>query len=119
MKLTKFSNLTMLGLALIFAAAGCKKGPTPLTKLPNGQTRPDSSANPNPLGEGNPIQPTGPAGGIPGMTLTGIPSNPEGSHAGWTEDPSALKSETVYFDFDKSAIKASEESKLGEVASYL
>jgi peptidoglycan-associated lipoprotein len=116
MKLTKISNLMMLGLVLTFAAAGCKKGPTPLTKLPNGRTSPDSNPNGNLMDSGNPVKPFDNPNG---MTPTGIPQNADNSHMGWKEDPDALKPETVYFDFDKSAIKASEESKLGDVASYL
>ncbi len=34
------------------------------------------------------------------------------------EDRDKFKADTVYFDFDKSAVKASEESKLQDVAAY-
>ena len=38
---------------------------------------------------------------------------------GWIEDAEALKSETVYFDFDSSVLKAAEKPKVAAVADYL
>ncbi len=40
-------------------------------------------------------------------------------HEGWIEDHDSLKMQTVYFDFDKSAIKSGEVSKLNAVIDYL
>ena len=40
-------------------------------------------------------------------------------HPGWVEDPASLARATVYFDYDKSAIKGSEQAKLEDVANYL
>jgi len=37
MKLSKFASLVMIGLAVTFAASGCKKKPGSLTPLPNGK----------------------------------------------------------------------------------
>jgi len=48
-------------------------------------------------------------GGIPlgrAMTVGRDPSDP-------------LKAQTIYFDYDKSAIKASEQGKLEDVAAYM
>ncbi len=62
----------------------------------------------------------------PGGTLDTSTSGPGGiapvnmsDYANWPEDRAALKAQTVYFEFDKSSIKASEQSKLDEVANYL
>jgi peptidoglycan-associated lipoprotein len=58
-------------------------------------------------------------GGLTGTDLTGHASNPADLHAGWPEDRTILKSDTVYFDFDSSVLKASEKPKVAAVASYL
>jgi len=110
MKLTKFTNLLVIGFALSFGAVGCKKGPTALTPLPG--------MRPGPVGgpvEGNAI--TNEPGIVEGNT--GIPANQPGSHAGWPEDTEALKVDTVYFDYDSSVVKDSEKSKVAAVADYL
>ena len=113
MKLTKVLNLITLGCALTFAATGChNKKPNGLTPLPNaarthgpGEGGPLPSENPVPIPE--PVKP-----GESGIALGA-------GHPGWAEDHDALKAETIYFDFDKSAIKNSEHAKLDSVASYL
>jgi|SRR5581483_7938814 peptidoglycan-associated lipoprotein len=116
MKLTKLSNLIMLGLALTFVSAGCKKRPTGVTNLPGqGRTRPGDTAGMNGLDQGNGIKPFDPSMVKDG----GLAPNAAGSHDGWKNDPDALKAQTVYFDFDKSAVKSSEQPKLDEVANYL
>src|SRR5690242_9623884 len=109
MKVTKFVNLVAVGLTLTFAV-GCKKKPVGVTQLPNGAvvgngTNDQSGTMGNPSGtEGTP---------------SGIASNPSDSHAGWHEDTQSLANETVHFDYDSSAVKASEESKLSAVEDYL
>src|SRR5690349_4462121 len=118
MKLAKFANLMTLGLALTVAVAGCKKKPTGVTNLPGqGRTRPGDTGSG--LSSMPPISP-GPGAGAGLTDLNGkLAPNPEGSHAGWKEDADALKAQTVYFEFDKSAIRSSEQPKLDEVANYL
>ncbi len=117
MKLIKISNLITLGLALTFAAAGCKTKPTPLTMLPGERTR---------IGTQTPLdsQPrfTTPAGASDNPINLGTPgggNQTAGMHPGWPEDATTLKPQTIYFEYDKSAIKAAEHSKLEEVANYL
>ena len=39
--------------------------------------------------------------------------------AGWTPNADIFKNDTVLFDFDSSAIKASEQAKIARVADYL
>jgi peptidoglycan-associated lipoprotein len=118
MKLTKFTKLLVLGLVLTVAASGCKKKPTGVTPLPGAR----AGAVPD-MGPGGAFKP-GPAvpvegGGLTGTELTGHASNPADLHAGWPEDRTILKSDTVYFDFDSSVLKASEKPKVAAVASYL
>lgn len=112
MKRIGFGNLLVIGLALTFVVAGCKKKPGYITQIP-GRT-PSRVVEPGP---GAAIEPgSGPGSGITGSEV-GIPTGP--GHPGWHEDTEMFKSETVYFDFDSSAIKASEKAKIETVASYL
>jgi peptidoglycan-associated lipoprotein len=43
----------------------------------------------------------------------------EGSRTAGLQDAETLKADTVYFDYDKSAIRASERAKVASVADYL
>jgi peptidoglycan-associated lipoprotein len=116
MKLNKFANLLVIGLVLTIAASGCRKKPVGLTNLPGSGT-----PNVRDTGFGNPLPPTQPMPAGPEVSgvPTGHESNPAGMHQGWHEDAQALKTETVYFDFDSSVIKTSEKSKVAAVADYL
>jgi len=116
MKLNKFANLLVIGLVLTIAASGCRKKPVGLTNLPGSGT-----PNVRDTGFGNPIQPAQPMPTGPDVTgrpdYTGTPQGP--GHQGWIENSQALKTDTVYFDFDSSVIKAGEKPKVATVADYL
>src|SRR6267154_3299084 len=116
MKHTKLFNLMMmLGLVLTFATVGCKKHPGYTTTIP-GLTHPIGGGNLDNQPSVNP-QPPIDAGTNVGTT-GGIPLGP--GHDGWAADPSdPLKAQTIYFDYDKSSIKTSEQGKLEDVASYM
>ncbi|HOX59745.1 MAG TPA: OmpA family protein [Candidatus Paceibacterota bacterium] len=116
MKLNKFANLMVIGLVLTIAASGCRKKPVNTTVLPGSRAGRVAEAPPGGLLTPGTGVSTGE--GV-GSTPSGFPMNPAGSHQGWPEDAQALKAETVYFDFDSSAIKASEQSKITAVADYL
>jgi peptidoglycan-associated lipoprotein len=110
MKFTKFSNLMLLGLALTLIAAGCRKHPVGVTNLPGNK----------PL-VGNNDQTLPPGGGVKAPDSTSIntfPPNQDG-HPGWKDHPEEFQGRPVYFEFDKSAIKAGEQAKLDDVANYL
>jgi peptidoglycan-associated lipoprotein len=116
MKLNKFVNLLVIGLVLTVAASGCRKKPVNVTQLPGAKTPNVSDAGP-----GNSIRPVQPMPGEngPGGFGDAHASNSADSHNGWIKDAEALKSETVYFDFDSSVLKASEKPKVASVADYL
>lgn len=108
MKWTKFVSLIAL-LAMV-AGTGCKRNPQGTTPLPG-------------YGKGNvgPDRPVGPIGpGIADEGSTGVPIS--GNLSTWmpaADQPAVLRDNTVYFDFDRSDIRASETSKLDAIASYL
>lgn len=109
MKLKNLLNLMVLGSALTITAAGCKTRPQGLTPLPGRHPELHDTSLDN--------SPSIPAPG-PIASPTGIPLGP--GHEGWQADPShPLQAQTIYFDYDKSAIKSSEQSKLDEVANYM
>src|SRR5512142_702686 len=93
MKLTKFATLLMIGLALSFAATGCKSKKPTTTPLP-GANGPGITG-PGSAGEGGKI-----AGG------ESVDARPGGGEAAtfnpddFNQDRAALAAQTVYFDFD-------------------
>ncbi|HRT08343.1 MAG TPA: OmpA family protein [Candidatus Paceibacterota bacterium] len=115
MKVSKFATLLVLGLIVATAATGCRKKPGYLTPLPG--TTPGTVGD---VGPGAPLD-TGKTTGsdIKPEDFGGITSNQPGAHFGWLEDASMFKQDTVYFDFDSSAIKSGEKSKIASVADYL
>ena len=111
MKRNKFVSLLVIGLVLTVAASGCRKKPVNTTILPG--PRAGTPGEPTP---GGPIKP-----GEPPIT-TDVPyvGSPQGTgHPGWPEDPQALKAHTVYFDYDRSVIRTTEQPKVAAVADYL
>jgi peptidoglycan-associated lipoprotein len=114
---------------ILGAVVGCKKGPqnpTPIPGIDNqvGSEKPAPYIGPQGPGRGNPLNfgdgnviprnPTfnpGDDGNKTGIALTQAPMNEWPSDNGET-----FKSQIVYFDFDKSTIKASEKTKVEEVA---
>ena len=116
MKRNKFINLLVIGLVLTVTASGCRKKPVGVTQLPGAKT-----GAPSDVGPGGAIPPSAPLGAEPGAIsgLTGTPQNSAELHAGWLEDAQALKTETVYFDFDSSVLKLGEKPKVAAVADYL
>ena len=117
MKLNKFANILVIGLVLTVAASGCRKKPVNTTLLPG--ARPGKVTDTPPGGALPPGTMVPPGQGVTGQPDSGIMSNPAGSHQGWLEDAAALKTETVYFDFDSSVIKTGEKPKVSAVADYL
>jgi peptidoglycan-associated lipoprotein len=121
MKRAKFLNTLLASILVASFAAGCKKNPKNITPIPANQRqigngglgdlrRADTGIDPNATrvinsgAQGAPIDPTG--GGI-ADPMDGI------------EDVGALAQQTVYFDFDRSAIKPSEQPKLEQVATFM
>ena|SRR5664280_59878 len=114
MKLTKFGYLLTIGLTLGLGAVGCKHHPQGVTVLPG--SRPGAVGE---AGAGNPL------GNGPGADANANPSStgtPMGDPAEWanaTRDEKKFEADTVHFDYDSSAVKSSEKSKVEDVASFL
>lgn len=110
-KLNPFIRILALATLIALPTVGCKKTPTNVTKLPNS----------GPIGQ--PSDPgTGKAIGgdnVPSESPTGTPLGSRNAHEGWTENASMFSADTVHFDYDSSAVKGSEKSKVKAVADYL
>ena len=133
------TNLGLLSLVAVLAIApGCSKKPKNITPIPGsgttavaptttadpGITRIDRPPTTRPYNPGNETRPTnftptepgaGPGTAIPGGG-TPLPLNPFDNRF---EDAQTLAGDTVYFDYDKAAVKSSELPKLGAVADHL
>jgi len=110
MKTSKFATIIICGLALTLAAVGCKKKPGYLTPLPGeraGTVGGEDQARPLDLTTERIKTDEGHVQMDPSVYDT------------WIPDAEALRAQTVYFDFDSSAIKPSESSKVAAVADYL
>ena len=110
MKSAKLLNVLVLGVVLATFAAGCQRQPKNITTIPNREVivRDGGMGDPNFNRRINQDQTnTTPIGELPPPI------------EGGTQNREALAAHTVYFDFDRSAIRPSEQSKLDAVASYL
>ncbi len=121
MKRVKLFNFLVAVLLLATAATGCKKNPKNITPIGSGRTGAIGSEGPGG------INPGGPGSGGIGTDRVGTgqlgSTTPPGEIApgleNAIEDKATLSSQSVYFDFDRSAIKTSEQGKLDQVATYL
>jgi outer membrane protein OmpA-like peptidoglycan-associated protein len=109
----KFTSSLALAVVLSFAATGCKHKQPPITRFPtngglNGGNTGDNLNGGGTLGNGNngPV----PVGGGEGATF-----NPDDM----AQDRTAFAADTIYFEYDSSAIKGAEQSKLTAIASAL
>jgi peptidoglycan-associated lipoprotein len=105
----KFGSSLALAIVVSLAVTGCKHKVPPITRFPNnGLNGGNSGDNLNGGGTlGNGIVPVG--GG------EGANFNPDDM----AQDRPAFAADTIYFDYDSSSIKSSEQSKLTAVASAL
>jgi peptidoglycan-associated lipoprotein len=115
MKLTRLTNLLVIGLVVSFAAVGCRKKPVGVENIPN-----QPLAHVPDVGTLPPIEPgTGDSGIGMDDSTTMQPLADPGSHAGWTENPEAFRANIVLFGFDSSSIRSEEKAKVAGVAEYL
>lgn len=123
MNVSKFSILLVVTALLAVGATGCKRTPTRVTNITGSQgTGGVKNPNPEPIDKG-PIIPEG----RKGPTEQPLTPDPQGNtpqaglpdFEGMLQDPSKFASETIYFEFDRSTIKKSEQVKAETVALFL
>jgi peptidoglycan-associated lipoprotein len=114
MKSKTLFNLVALGTALIFSGTGCRHTPQNQKDI-TGTGHPNNPPTMPP--DAPAISDTG-----PGVSTTGTPTTiPLGTtdRANWAANSDILAAQTIHFDYDKSAIKSHEQSKVDAVADYL
>jgi peptidoglycan-associated lipoprotein len=111
-KLNPFIRILALAILIALPTVGCKKNPTGVTKLPNaGMTgQPNDPNASKPIAPDNPVIDTNP---------TGVSQPNRGMYDNYSSDDHIFSSYTVHFDYDSSAVKSSEKSKVKYVADYL
>jgi peptidoglycan-associated lipoprotein len=132
MRLFKLSLWVVLMASLVMGGAGCKRGPKSPTPIhgntyESGKTGIGTQQPPVDLSGGKPL-PEGTRGDDyklpPG---TPIAANPDGSiplngdydRTKYNENREFFKANTVYFDFDRSSVRAAERVRVEEVAAYM
>ncbi len=134
MNIFKLSLLAVLTASLVLGGAGCKRGPKTPTPIPEQKITsigtPGTATPVGPLDVGNKLPGNGgvtdgrpgtyelPSGIKPNPDNT-IPTAGEWDRSKFVEDRDTFKSSTVYFDFDRAAVRASERVKVEEVATVL
>lgn len=120
MKRANLLNLLVAGILLATGATGCKKQAKNITPIGSSGVRPGGGSElGSPITSRNGL--TG-ASVTPGTGATGQPlyeTGPGSPNLDANEDRDTLGQNTIYFDFDRSAIKPSEQPKLDQVATYL
>jgi peptidoglycan-associated lipoprotein len=114
MKNMNLKTVTMILALVCLAATGCRKKPANVTPLPKGGV---PTINNTDLQNGLPF--TDPNGANGNNNNGANPTAMGAGHVGWNQNAEALKAETIYFDYDSATVKASEQSKVASVASYL
>jgi peptidoglycan-associated lipoprotein len=131
MKRLNLLQLVIVALLLVMSVTGCKKTPKGVTTIPGSRPEVPFDTGVNPLANKGPT--TSPGTRLPNdgnLTQTPVPAfnpnNPGDLPQGDRDmienmiaDRAVLAAETVYFDFDKSTIRASEKGRLEAVAAYL
>src|SRR5947207_12220249 len=109
-----FSILTLAAL-LSVGLTGCKNPDKGLTPI-GGKVRPPGGATPGGMVDsGKSTKVDDVVVGKDGVPGSGDPLNPDF----YNRDPEFFKKDTVYFDFDRAAVKSSERSKVENVAGHL
>jgi peptidoglycan-associated lipoprotein len=116
MKLKNLFHLMVLGCTLTMTAVGCRHKPPPVTTLPDSSGA-STKSNPKDLN----AQPGIPAnsGDVTGRTPSGISVTDPSKYDNYDAHPDILQAQTIHFEYDKSAVRATDEPKLEEVAKYM
>ncbi len=124
MKRTLCLNAIAVAIAVVVGGVGCRKNTKPVTPLPARAARaPGPTAGPGPIGGAGTL-PEGGTGGetvrtTPESSTGGTPLADMGLFEGMRMDTNAFAAATVFFDFDSSVVRSSEQEKVDSVAAQL
>jgi outer membrane protein OmpA-like peptidoglycan-associated protein len=110
MKATRLTTLIALGIALSFAAVGCKTKPQNMTTIHGRKI----IHEPTDISSMPAINPNLPTDGTGLISMSDVPG-----HSNWPENPDQFKAQTVHFAYDSSVIRSDDKAKIAVVADYL
>jgi peptidoglycan-associated lipoprotein len=121
-QLMHMKKLNLLGVfitsaVVLISSSGCHRKPSSLTPIPGvtGPSMPDNNnVNPGSTVNTQPAPTSDTGNGMP-ISYGNYAAVINGPHK---EDRDKFQNDVVYFEFDRANIKASEESKLQDVAAY-
>ncbi len=116
MKQSTFLNLLALSVVLAIGVVGCKSPQKGITPIPGRGAKPVTDPNRGGLLAGGQMK--DPSASSENLSGGGLKASDLDLFEGMVQDRSVFASDTVYFDFDRSTIKASETSKVEAVAAY-
>jgi peptidoglycan-associated lipoprotein len=123
--LTRASLLALVA-ALVVGSTGCSKKPVGVTPLPagrSGSTAPTGAVPMDGTGSGTGRLNDGTGAGARDVSGTDLTGGQKGlsdlSLTDQAQDRTTLAADTIYFDFDKSNVKAQYNSNIKNVADYL
>lgn len=137
MKLSTKFGLIPLIIAVSLAGAGCKSTPKNVTPIPRNTTGPGNNLQtPPPIGNNTPFRAQNPGESRqlpvnPNQTGRELPLEnndggkdapgplPDNLRYDRPEDRAMFAADTVYFDYDRANLKASEDEKVKRVAEFL
>jgi peptidoglycan-associated lipoprotein len=120
MKRTLCLNAVAVLIAVLVGGVGCKKSTKPVTPIPaRTASAPGPAAGPGPIAPGG--VDTGGASSRPlgDQSTGGTPLADMSMFEGMRMDTNTFATATVYFDFDSSVVKSSEQEKIASVATEL
>ena len=118
MKRTLCLNAVAVLIAVMVGGVGCKKSTKPVTPIPaRTAAAPGPTTGPGPIGPGG-TDGTGGTGTYDQST-GGTPLSDMSLFDGMRMDTNTFAAATVYFDYDSSVVKSSEQEKVGSVATEL
>jgi len=125
MKRAAFLNLLVVGLVLTVGSIGCKKPQKGVTPIPAKGTQPPPSGaqrrGPTDPTQGTPLPPetTTTAKPIEATTPSGWPGADLDTIEGMVPDPAHFAAQTIYFEFDSSVVRTSQQASCNAVGDDL
>jgi peptidoglycan-associated lipoprotein len=117
MKRTLCLNTIAVLIAVLVGGVGCKKSTKPVTPIPaRTAAAPGPTAGPGPIGGGGTL---GDGTTSVDQSTGGIPLADMGTFDGMRMDTNTFAAATVYFDYDSSVVKSTEQEKVQSVATEL
>jgi peptidoglycan-associated lipoprotein len=114
MKLRIWPYTLLLSLILAVTATGCRKAPVNVADIP-GYKKGIEGEVPKP----EPFMSSTDLRNGPEASTTGIPVPDPTLREHWIRNREIFSKDTVYFDFDSSVVKSSEQPKVAKVAAYV